>query len=184
MKVISVEQAKKDIAAKKALLVDVRTGAEFEEVHAKPAINIPLDKISDVTKEIEHSKKDVYVICKSGARSQMACKQLAGANTKHVHTVEGGTLAWIQHEFPTIRGKSKWDLERQVRFVAGILVLVGAILSFTTNYWFILLSGFVGAGLVFASVTNTCTMGMMLAKLPYNQTNNFSLERMRQQLAK
>ncbi|MEN9247837.1 MAG: DUF2892 domain-containing protein, partial [Gloeomargarita sp. GMQP_bins_69] len=61
------------------------------------------------------------------------------------------------------------SLFRQVQIVAGSLVLLGTILGATVSPWFLLLSGFVGAGLVFAGVTNTCALGMLLAKLPYNQ---------------
>ena len=60
-------------------------------------------------------------------------------------------------------------LERQVRIVAGFLTLVGAVLGFFVNPYFIGLSAFIGAGLMFAGITDTCGMGMMLAKMPWNR---------------
>ena len=57
---------------------------------------------------------------------------------------------------------------RQVQIVAGSLAFAGALLAWLVSPWFIALSGFVGAGLVFAGVTDTCMMAMLLAKLPYN----------------
>ena len=58
---------------------------------------------------------------------------------------------------------------RQVQIVAGSLVFLGTSLGVLISPWFLMLSGFVGMGLVFSGVTNTCGMAMLLAKLPYNQ---------------
>ena len=60
------------------------------------------------------------------------------------------------------------SLERQVRIAAGSLVLTGAIHSLVHPWW-IGLSGFVGAGLMFAGITDTCGMGMVLARMPWNR---------------
>ncbi len=83
--------------------------------------------------------------------------------------VEGGTLAWDQAGYPVIRGRKVMSLERQVRIAAGSLVLTGIGLSFL-HPWLLGISAFVGAGLVFAGITDTCGMGMILARMPWNQT--------------
>lgn len=83
--------------------------------------------------------------------------------------VEGGTQAWNQAGLPVVRGKKAISLERQVRIAAGLLVVTGSVLGcFVSPHW-IGLSAFVGAGLTFAGITDTCGMGMLLARMPWNQ---------------
>ncbi len=147
-------------------LIDVRTPAEFGEVHATFARNVPLDRL-DPTK-VGSVDQPLYVICQSGGRSQMACDKLHAAGVNVVN-VEGGTRAWTAAGLPVIRGKKAMSLERQVRIAAGSLVLTGVILSFAVHPYLIGLSAFVGAGLVFAGITDTCGMGMILARMPWNQ---------------
>jgi rhodanese-related sulfurtransferase len=97
---------------------------------------------------------------------------LIAAGVTNVINVEGGTRAWDQAGLPVVRGKKTISLERQVRIAAGSLVLLGAALGYFINPLFIGLSAFVGAGLIFAGVTDTCGMGMMLAKMPWNQVRD------------
>jgi hypothetical protein len=68
-----------------------------------------------------------------------------------------------------VRGQKAISLERQVRIVAGLLVLVGAVLAIAVHPYFAGLSAFIGAGLIFAGITDTCGMAMVLAKMPWNQ---------------
>ena len=87
-----------------------------------------------------------------------------------IHVVEGGMAAWAGADLPIVKGKSKvWSLERQVRFAAGLFVLTGMVLGFFVTPYLYLLSVFVGTGLVFSAVTDTCAMGMMLARMPWNK---------------
>ncbi len=172
--IISVEEAKKIYDSKKAVIIDVRSPAEFESVHIKGAINIPADKIQEIIKEIEKVKKDILFICKSGNRSNIACSFVS--HLEHSKSIAGGIQAWQDEGYPVIKGKQKWDIERQVRFTAGLLVTIGIILGYFLTPYFYLLSLFVGLGLVFASVTNTCAMGMLIMKLPYNKSS-YSLEK-------
>ena len=99
----------------------------------------------------------------------MAAKKFIDAGITNVVSVEGGTLAWEAAGLPVARGKKTISLERQVRIAAGFLVLTGAVLGYLVNPNFIGISAFVGAGLMFAGITDTCGMGMMLAKMPWNQ---------------
>ncbi|MGK0441248.1 MAG: hypothetical protein ACJA0N_001046 [Pseudohongiellaceae bacterium] len=64
---------------------------------------------------------------------------------------------------------SVMSLERQVRIAAGSMVLLGAMLGATVNANFYALSAFVGAGLIFSGITNTCGMAMLLARMPWNK---------------
>ncbi|QGQ24327.1 DUF2892 domain-containing protein [Gimesia benthica] len=153
-------------------VIDVRTPAEFREVHATMARNIPLDKIgTDHIEELTNGStaEPVYIICQSGNRSSRACQKLIEAGCLNVVSVEGGTKAWEAQGLPVERGKKTISLERQVRIAAGFLVFTGAMLGMFVNPWFSGISGFVGAGLMFAGITDTCGMAMVLAKMPWNQ---------------
>ena len=83
--------------------------------------------------------------------------------------VEGGTSAWDEAGLPVERGKEAVSLERQVRIAAGFLVFVGTTLGVVHHEYWLGIPAFVGAGLMFAGITDTCGMGMMLAKMPWNQ---------------
>ena len=153
-------------------VVDVRTPVEFRSVHASMARNVPLDTLdpqSLMSDRHADSTEPVYVICRSGARSTKACEKLLAAGYPQVVNVDGGTDAWEQAGLPVVRGKKAMSLERQVRIVAGFLVLLGALLGFFVHPYFIGLSAFIGAGLMFSGMTDTCGLAMMLAKMPWNR---------------
>jgi rhodanese-related sulfurtransferase len=152
-------------------LIDVRTPAEFQEVHVPFAKNVPLDRLEPrhVAAACERPiGQPVYVICLSGARGAKACEKLSAAGLRAVN-IEGGTLAWAALHLPVVRGKKTISLERQVRIAAGSLVLLGCVLGFLVHPLGYALSAFIGAGLVFAGVTDTCGMGMLLARMPWNR---------------
>jgi rhodanese-related sulfurtransferase len=152
-------------------LIDVRTPVEFREVHVTFAKNIPLDRL-DVGQMIAGRNavtEPLYVICRSGKRGEQACEKLRSAGCTNVVNVEGGTLAYEAAGLPVVRGKKAISLERQVRIAAGFLVLTGAALGYFVHSYWIGLSAFVGAGLMFAGITDTCGMGMILARMPWNQ---------------
>jgi rhodanese-related sulfurtransferase len=158
---------------RKIRLIDVRTPAEYREVHAEGAELMPLDSFDPkAIAALAHGiAEPIYIICKSGSRARQACEKCLGSGVLNVVSVDGGTAAWEQAGLPVIRGKKTMSLERQVRIAAGLLVLIGAGLSFVHPGW-IGLSAFVGAGLVFAGVTDTCGMAMVLAKMPWNQASD------------
>lgn len=153
-------------------VIDVRTPAEYREIHATIARNVPLDIIcAEHIDELTHGNESdpVYIICQSGNRSSRACQKLIDAGCKNVISVDGGTKAWEALGLPVERGKKTISLERQVRIAAGFLAFTGAMLGMFVNPWFSGISAFVGAGLMFAGITDTCGMAMMLAKMPWNQ---------------
>jgi rhodanese-related sulfurtransferase len=153
-------------------LIDVRTPAEFREVHVTVAKNAPLDQLDPAALMAARggsSDAPLYLICKSGGRSTKACEQFIKAGFTNVVNVEGGTTACVEAGVPVVRGQPTMSLERQVRIAAGLLVLIGAVGSYAIDSHMIWLSAFVGAGLVFAGVTNTCGMGMLLARMPWNK---------------
>lgn len=155
-------------------LIDVRTPAEFREIHVEFARNLPLDRLDAqrLNAELNGSGRPLYVICHSGGRSKQAYERLLSAGMANVANVEGGTLAWQQAGLPVVRGKKAISLERQVRIAAGTLVLIGSVLgAFIHPYW-IGLAAFVGTGLVFSGVTDTCGMALLLARMPWNQVSD------------
>jgi len=156
-----------------AMLLDVRMPLEFAEVHAAGARNVPLDQldVKALTRDRAPGAGPIYVICKSGKRAAKACDALLTAGIDNVVSIDGGTDAWIAAGLPVERSAKKViSLERQVRIAAGLLVLTGVILAATVNQWFIVLSAFVGAGLTFSGITNTCGMGLLLARAPWNRS--------------
>lgn len=154
-----------DVVARRAAspitLIDVRTPAEFRELHAEGATCVPLDQLDPCTID---KTKPLYLICRSDERSRMAAAKLPEAIV-----VEGGTLAWEKQGLPVVRGKKTWGLERQVRLVAGVLVLTGAGLGWFVHPGFYGLAAFVGAGLTFSGLTNFCGMALLLGRMPWNR---------------
>jgi rhodanese-related sulfurtransferase len=153
-------------------LIDVRTPVEFRELHMTNAKNVPLDQLNPAAIMQARSGsagEPLYIVCRSGSRGQQACDKFAKAGFANVVNVEGGTMACAAAGLPVVRGKAAMGLERQVRIAAGSLVLLGAVLAWFVDPRFVGLSGFVGAGLIFAGVTDTCGMGMVLARMPWNQ---------------
>jgi rhodanese-related sulfurtransferase len=157
-------------------LIDVRTPVEFRGVHSVHARNVPLDSLDPqaVMSARPDADEPLYVICQSGGRAAKACEAFVAAGFRNVVNVEGGTGAWDEAGLPVVRGKKAVSLERQVRIAAGFLVFLGASLGYLQNgTWIGLagigLSGFVGAGLMFAGITDTCAMGMLIAKMPWNR---------------
>ncbi len=155
-------------------LIDVRTPVEFREVHSTAARNVPLDQLDAATLADKPygTAEPLYLICQAGGRGMQACEKLVRAGYSNVVNVEGGTQAWVQAGLPVVRGPKSMSLERQVRIAAGSLVLVGALLGYFAHPYWIALSGFVGAGLVFAGISNTCGMGLLLAHMPWNQVES------------
>jgi rhodanese-related sulfurtransferase len=152
-----------------AHLVDVRTPAEHRALHAQGATLMPLDQFDPATvKASVPAGKTIHLLCKSGGRAKMAAQKLSDAGCPCV-VVEGGTEAWAAANLPVNRGKAVMSLERQVRIAAGMLVLIGVVLGFTVHPNWFYLSGFVGAGLTFAGITDSCMMGMLIAKMPWNR---------------
>jgi rhodanese-related sulfurtransferase len=156
-------------------LVDVRTPGEYREVHAEPARLVPLDGLQPaavVQSMVGAKGEPIYVICGTGGRGRKACEKFMAAGFQNVINVEGGTLAWEQAGLAVVRGKKTMSLERQVRIAAGSLVVLGTALSAFVHPAFLGISAIVGAGLVFAGITDTCGMGMLLARMPWNRAGD------------
>ena len=149
-------------------LVDVRETGEVDAIRVEGALNLPLSRLKDLASRLD-PKAPVYLLCRSGARAATAAAQLKTLGHANIFVVRGGLDAWMATGKPVVRGVSRvWSMERQVRFAAGLLVFSGLALSLADRRW-LFLSGFVSVGLMFSAVTDTCTMALVLARLPWNQ---------------
>lgn len=153
-----------------ARLLDVRTPGEFETQHIAGAYNVPLDLLGEHGNEIRSRVADpVILVCRSGQRARKAEAVLAAAGMNNLHILDGGMTAWVAAGLPVRQRAPRMSLERQVRIAAGAIVATGGFLALFANPLFAVLPAFVGSGLVFAGITDTCAMGMLLAKLPHNR---------------
>lgn len=153
-------------------LVDVRTGGEFESSHIPGSFNIPLDNLGDHAAELAAVEHPVVLICQSGNRAKSAHTTLDQAGKAGLFVLDGGMNAWQDDGGEVNEGATaRWAMDRQVRLVAGSLVLGGLITSIAAPNakW---LSAGVGGGLVFSAVSNTCAMANVLGRLPYNQSDS------------
>jgi len=145
-------------------LLDVRTPAEYETAHVPGSWNVPLAQLREHRDELtRHLVDEAVLICRSGARARQAEQTLAGAGLPGLQVLEGGMTAWEASGAPVNRGRQTWELERQVRLVAGGLVatsVAGSTLAPRMKW----LAGAVGTGLVVAALTNTCAMGAALSR--------------------
>ena len=151
-------------------ILDVRTPAEFETSHIPGSYNVPLDTLREHRGELKrHLDEDVVLVCRSGGRAAQAEEAFAGVGLPGLRVLDGGMDAWESTGAPLNRGRQTWELERQVRLVAGSMVALGVLGSVKAPAlkW---VAGAIGVGLSGAALTNTCAMGMALSKMPWNQT--------------
>ena len=163
-------------------IIDVRTPGEFETAHIQGSYNVPLDLLSEHAAELADSDHPVVLVCQSGARATKAMDRLASAGRANMRLLGGGVAGWQAAGGDVVRRAERWSLERQVRLVAGGIVLTSILVSmFIPGARYV--AGFVGAGLTFAALTNTCAMGMALAKLPYNRGASCDIDNIVRQLS-
>lgn len=151
-------------------VLDVRSPAEFETVHIPGSYNVPLNTLREHRDVLaQHLDDHIVLLCRSGMRAQQAERAFGGIGLPNIHVLEGGIKAWEEVGGDVTRGRARWDLERQVRLIAGGIVLAAGLgsLALPPLTW---LATAVGAGLMTAALTDTCMMGMALSKLPYNRS--------------
>jgi rhodanese-related sulfurtransferase len=153
-----------------ALLLDVRTSAEFAALHLPGSVLLPLDELAPAkVRELMAGKSACVLLCQSGGRARRAAEKLHAAGLDNLVVVEGGVAACAAAGLPVNRGRGVITLERQVRIAAGLLVVLGSALAWWVHPAWIGLAAFVGAGLAFAGLTDTCGMAMVLARMPWNR---------------
>ena len=163
---VSPEEVQARRAAGPIVLIDVRTPAEFREIHAEGALSVPLDQLDA---KALGSATPVYVLCQTGPRALLAAERLKTAGRTDVVVVDGGTERWAAAGLPVVRGRKTWSIFRQVRLVAGLLVLIGVGLGWQVHPGFYGLAALVGAGLTFSGITDFCGMALLLGRCPWNR---------------
>lgn len=150
--------------------IDVREPFEYSSARIEGSRNLPLSRVATWQDSMK-SGGPVLLICRSGARARMVATRLMDAGCDEVKILEGGMMAWMKAGLPVVgTGRTVWSIERQVRLCAGVLVLAGIGLAAAVGPAGLLISGFIGAGLVISAVTDFCGMGLLLSKLPWNRT--------------
>ena len=151
-----------------ALLIDVRTPSEYAAGHVPGAVNIPMEQIEARTGDLTGGSP-IVLICQGGERAKLTARLLNGFGSS-VSVLDGGTSAWAKAGFPlVVNARTRWAVERQVRLIAGVLVLVGTSLALGVNRHWSYLAGFVGLGLTFAGLSDTCPMASLLCRMPWNR---------------
>jgi rhodanese-related sulfurtransferase len=151
-------------------LLDVRTPSEYASAHVPGAKLIPLNTLKVETVLAQHKPgTPIYVLCQAGIRASKAIEQFERAGCNDCVLVEGGTQAWIDAGLPVHHGaRSVLPIMRQVQIVVGSLNAIGAILALALHPWFAAVPLLLGCGLLFAGVTGTCGMALLLARMPWN----------------
>ena len=152
-------------------LLDVRTPGEFATAHVPGALPAPLDTLDAAAflKARGEQSKPIYVLCQTGGRARKAIEKFERAGFDGCVLVEGGTQAWMDAGLPVIRGARKTlPLMRQVQIAVGLISATGAALALAIHALFAILPLLTGCGLLFAGLTGTCGMALLLAKMPWN----------------
>ena len=152
------------------VVIDVRSAAEFESLHIRGSYNVPLPLLSEHTDELAaRLGSRVVLVCQSGARAEQARQRLATAGIDSAYILTGGAPGFASAGGDVIKGKDRWDLERQVRLAAGSLVVLGLAGGKFVSPKIRMLAGAIGTGLTFSAATNTCAMGKAISAMPWNR---------------
>jgi rhodanese-related sulfurtransferase len=162
---------KSDLDAGRVVLIDVREPAEHAAERIPGAKLIPLSKFDP--QNLSPEKNRIVLHCRGGNRSAKAAQKLLDCGCESAMHLRGGIEAWKKAGLPIEKdARAPISIFRQVQITAGSLALLGSILGFAVSPWWFMLSGFVGAGLTFAGITDTCGMAMLLGKMPWNRVAN------------
>ena len=165
---INTEQVKQRLDTGDWEILDVRRPDEYQAARVMPSVNIPIDSLASQLGQLADGKKWI-VFCRSGNRATTAGGMLLAAGMQNFCVAKNSLNGWVKNKYPVIREKVPMSIERQVRATAGSLVVIGSLLAIFISKWFFIIPLFVGCGLIFAGLTDSCTMGEMLMKLPYNK---------------
>lgn len=150
-----------------AILVDIRSANEHAREHIAGAQHLPIDALRPGSLPVNAA---VIFLCRSGNRTHANAHRLNACVAGDAYLIEGGLNAWKKAGLPVEADTSQpMELQRQVQIATGILILLGIMLGLTVSAWFFLISGFVGAGLVFAGLSGFCGLARLLMKMPWNQ---------------
>lgn len=152
-----------------AVLVDVREPAEYASAHIAGATLLPLANVKKSALP-NYTNKKLVLHCRKGGRGASACEKLLAEDAEiNIYNLTEGTEGWSKAGLPLeCSGRFFLPLDQQVRLIIGVGVLLGSTLGYFVNPLFFILSAFFGAGLIFAGLTGTCTLALLIAKAPWN----------------
>ena len=155
------------------MIIDVRSGAEFDSLHIRGSYHVPLAMLSEHTEEFAAKMGTrVVLVCQSGNRAEQARKRLDSIGLASASVLSGGVPAYAAAGGDVVRGRGAWAVERQVRMTAGSLVLASIVARRFVSPKLRLVAGGIGAGLTFSAATNSCAMGNVLSRMPWNKSSD------------
>jgi rhodanese-related sulfurtransferase len=169
MDTITATELNEKLPSSSIILVDVRTPAEFEGIHIEGAKLHPLGELKPEDLARDANEKTICLVCHSGMRAREARDKLASAGIRNAMVLDGGMLSWKAAGLPAIIGRQTISLGRQVQLAAGFVAFAGMSLGFVHHDNWHWLSGMVGAGFIYSALTDTCPLGMVLTKMPWNR---------------
>lgn len=150
-------------------LVDIREADEYAREHIPAAVSLPMSKLEAGRLDLD-PRGGVVFTCRTGMRTNANCDRLAAHVDGEAYVLEGGLEAWKKAGLSVDADrKAPLEIMRQVQITAGGLALLGAVLAALVHPGFIALSGFIGAGLLFAGISGWCGMATLLALAPWNR---------------
>ena len=150
-------------------VIDVREYLEYAAGHIQGSELVPLGTL-DTASEHWNREQALQVVCRTGRRAEQARQLLDAKGFRSVEVLEGGIEAWKQAgRAVAATTYQPWSMERQVRVGAGALVLSFVALGALASKKLFFGAGLVGAGLVYAGVSDNCIMGRVLGRMPWNQ---------------
>ena len=153
-----------------ATLIDVREPDEFARERIPGARNVTLSRIDGGALDAAGAKQLIFH-CRSGARTAANAERLAArAGTCQAYVLEGGLDAWKKAGLPVQVDRGQpLEMQRQVQLGAGMLAFFGTLAGVLVSPLFLIVPGFVGAGLMVAGATGFCGMARLLVRAPWNR---------------
>ena len=102
-KLISPPEAISLINREDAVVIDTRNKAEFKAGHIADAILIPFPEIKDSADKLnKYEGRPLIFYCKTGMRSDEACKVLSKQGFDNIYALSGGIQAWEDANIPLV----------------------------------------------------------------------------------
>lgn len=153
-------------------IVDVREMPEYAADRISASANVPLSQLKSHADRVSR-ERPIFLVCESDSRANQAGRKFEAMGFNDLTVLKGGLNSWRKESYPLETGQAAvWAMDRQVRFTAGLVILWGIIFSYLIHPLFVLISIFIGAGLVFSAVTDWCGMAILLGKMPWNRVQN------------
>jgi rhodanese-related sulfurtransferase len=150
-------------------MIDVREYPEFAGGHIAGSEWVRLSELQKASEGWDR-EEELLLVCRSGQRSQQAREMLGAKGFRNVRVLAGGVEQRVLEGGVLTRLPSRvWSMERQVRVIAGGMVVISLLLAMLVSRWFLIWTGVVGVGLVFAGVSDICMMATVLGTMPWNR---------------